>query len=98
MLGPLAYDLGFTDSALCCVFGTLLGSAGSGYMSTFGPESGNRTMVSRAFFCSLLSENSSKSGGADMPHSGCCEILHGLLPKQNLLLAQHGDYAWLWND
>ena len=46
MLGPLAYDLGFTDSALCCVFGTLLGSAGAGYMSTFGPESGNRTMVS----------------------------------------------------
>lgn len=46
MLGPLAYDLGFTDSALCCVFGTLLGSAGAGYVSTFGPESGNRTMVS----------------------------------------------------
>jgi len=48
MLGPLAYDLGFIDSALCCVFGTLLGSAGAGYMSTFGPESGNRTMVSNS--------------------------------------------------
>ncbi|KAE9365739.1 hypothetical protein N431DRAFT_385621 [Stipitochalara longipes BDJ] len=50
MLGPLAYDLGFTDSALCCVFGTLLGSAGAGYMSTFGPESGNRTMVVARYF------------------------------------------------
>jgi purine-cytosine permease-like protein len=55
MLGPLAYDLGFTDSALCCVFGTLLGSAGAGYMSTFGPESGNRTMVSCSrIYCSKV--------------------------------------------
>lgn len=46
MLGPLSYDLGFTDSALCAAFGAVLGSAGAAYMSTFGPESGNRTMVS----------------------------------------------------
>lgn len=45
MLGPLAFDLGFTDSALCAAFGTMLGAAGAGYMSTYGPESGNRTMV-----------------------------------------------------
>jgi hypothetical protein len=45
MLGPLAYDLGFTDSALCAAFGAVLGAAGAAYMSTFGPESGNRTMV-----------------------------------------------------
>ena len=49
MLGPLAYDLGFTDSALCAAFGAVLGSAGAAYMSAFGPESGNRTMVSRCF-------------------------------------------------
>ena len=46
MLGPLAYDLGFTDSALCAAFGAVLGAAGAAYMSTFGPDSGNRTMVS----------------------------------------------------
>jgi hypothetical protein len=46
MLGPLAYNLGFTDSALCAAFGAVLGSAGAAYMSTFGPDSGNRTMVS----------------------------------------------------
>jgi purine-cytosine permease-like protein len=46
MLGPLAYDLGLTDSALCAAFGAVLGAAGAAYMSTFGPESGNRTMVS----------------------------------------------------
>ncbi|KAF8858589.1 hypothetical protein BDZ45DRAFT_673864 [Acephala macrosclerotiorum] len=50
MLGPLSYDLGFTDSALCAAFGALLGSAGAAYMSTFGPESGNRTMVIARYF------------------------------------------------
>jgi purine-cytosine permease-like protein len=46
MLGPLSYSLGFVDSALCATFGALLGAAGVGYMGTFGPASGNRTMVS----------------------------------------------------
>jgi hypothetical protein len=49
-LGPLVYDLGFTDSALCAVFGGLLGSAGAAYMSTWGPRSGNRTMVVARYF------------------------------------------------
>ena len=35
MLGPLSYDLGFVDSALCATFGALLGAAGVAYMGTF---------------------------------------------------------------
>lgn len=50
LLGPLVYDLGFTDSALCSVFGGLLGSAGAAHMSTWGPRSGNRTMVVARYF------------------------------------------------
>jgi len=50
MLGPLVYGLSFTDAALCAVFGGLLGSAGAAYMSTFGPRSGNRTMVVARYF------------------------------------------------
>ncbi|KAE8355422.1 hypothetical protein BDV28DRAFT_163055 [Aspergillus coremiiformis] len=50
MLGPQHYSLGFTDSALCATFGALLGSAGAAYMSTFGPASGNRTMVVARYF------------------------------------------------
>lgn len=46
MLGPLDYGLSFTDSALCATFGALLGAAGAAYMGTWGPVSGNRTMVS----------------------------------------------------
>ncbi|OJJ43915.1 hypothetical protein ASPZODRAFT_135317 [Penicilliopsis zonata CBS 506.65] len=50
MLGPLSYSLGFVDSALCATFGALLGAAGAAYMSTFGPASGNRTMVIARYF------------------------------------------------
>ena len=45
LLGPLVYGLSFTDAALCSVFGGIVGSAGAAYMSTWGPASGNRTMV-----------------------------------------------------
>lgn len=45
MLGPLDYSLGFTDAALCATFGAVLGALGVAYISTFGPVSGNRTMV-----------------------------------------------------
>lgn len=43
--GPLLFGLNLGDAAACAVFGTLLGSAGVGYMSTWGPRSGNRTLV-----------------------------------------------------
>jgi len=47
LLGPLVFQLGFLDSALCAVFGALLGSASTAYMSIWGPISGNRTMVKK---------------------------------------------------
>ncbi|KAF4770746.1 hypothetical protein N7455_007185 [Penicillium solitum] len=50
MLGPSSYGLGFVDSALCATFGALLGAAGVAYMGTFGPASGNRTMVVARYF------------------------------------------------
>jgi hypothetical protein len=45
LLGPLVFGLGFLDCAMCAVFGALLGSVSTGYMSIWGPQSGNRTMV-----------------------------------------------------
>ncbi|TWU74185.1 hypothetical protein ED733_001554 [Metarhizium rileyi] len=50
MLGPLAYELGFLDCAMCAVFGALVGSLTTAYMSIWGPQSGNRTMVILRFF------------------------------------------------
>ena len=46
-LGPMSYYLGMKDAMIICAFGTLLGTIGTAYISTFGPRSGLRTMVSR---------------------------------------------------
>lgn len=46
MLGPAVYGLSFRDSALCAVFGALVGSVVSSWMATWGPVSGIRTLVS----------------------------------------------------
>lgn len=48
LLGPSVYRLSFLDSAICATFGVLIGAACTGYIATFGPQSGNRTMVGRA--------------------------------------------------
>ena len=45
LLGPLLFNLGFVDSAMMATFGSLLGSAATAYMSIWGAQSGNRTMV-----------------------------------------------------
>ncbi|KAF2002063.1 purine-cytosine permease FCY21 [Amniculicola lignicola CBS 123094] len=45
MLGPAVFGLGFLDSSLCAVFGMLVGCVPVAYMATFGPRSGNRTMI-----------------------------------------------------
>ncbi|KAL4808921.1 permease for cytosine/purines, uracil, thiamine, allantoin-domain-containing protein [Aspergillus unguis] len=45
MLGPAVYALSFLDSALCAVFGALVGSVASSWMATWGPISGIRTMA-----------------------------------------------------
>ena len=45
LLGPSIFALSFRDSALCAVFGALLGSIPTAYIATWGPISGNRTMV-----------------------------------------------------
>lgn len=45
LTGPLVFSLGFVDSVLCAIFGILLGSLTTAYMSIWGAVSGNRTMV-----------------------------------------------------
>lgn len=45
MLGPAVFALGFLDSCLLSVFGALIGSLVVAYIATFGPRSGNRTMI-----------------------------------------------------
>ena len=44
-LGPVVFYLPFLDSCLLAVFGSIIGAAPVGYIATFGPRSGNRTMI-----------------------------------------------------
>lgn len=56
-LGTLAFQLSFSDAAICAVFGNVLGCCAVGYISTWGPRSGNRTLVwlfPCSYFLSLL--------------------------------------------
>ena len=45
MLGPKVYALSFKDASLCAVFGSSLGSLAVSYIATWGPKSGNRTLI-----------------------------------------------------
>lgn len=45
LLGPLVYGLGWKDCVCIVIFANALASSGVAYLATFGPESGNRTMV-----------------------------------------------------
>ncbi|KIW56029.1 hypothetical protein PV05_04729 [Exophiala xenobiotica] len=45
LLGPLVFYVGLKDAMLVGTFGTIAGSVGTAYISTFGPLSGNRTLV-----------------------------------------------------
>ncbi len=45
MLGPAVYGLSFRDASLCAVFGALVGGVPVAWIATWGPLSGNRTMV-----------------------------------------------------
>ncbi len=44
-IGQSVYGLGFLDAALCSVFGGIVGSIPAAYIATWGPISGNRTLV-----------------------------------------------------
>ncbi|KAK2757050.1 hypothetical protein FQN54_005019 [Arachnomyces sp. PD_36] len=45
MLGPAVFELSFLDSSLCAVLGAAVGSLAVAWTATWGPVSGNRTMV-----------------------------------------------------
>jgi len=45
MLAPTLFTLSFKDAALCAAFGAMLGSVAVAYIATWGPISGNRTLV-----------------------------------------------------
>ncbi|KAJ9144494.1 Purine-cytosine permease [Pleurostoma richardsiae] len=45
LLGPLVFYVGLKDGMILAAFGAMFGAACAAYISTFGPVSGNRTLV-----------------------------------------------------
>jgi hypothetical protein len=50
LYGPLLFQLGFLDSAMCAVFGAFLGSLSTAFMAIWGPRTGHRTSMKAVFF------------------------------------------------
>lgn len=44
-IGQSVFGLGFVDAVLCSIFGAVLGCIPVAYVATWGPWSGNRTLV-----------------------------------------------------
>lgn len=49
LYGPLLFQLGFLDSAMCAVFGAFLGSLSTAFMAIWGPRTGHRTSKNTFF-------------------------------------------------
>lgn len=45
LYGPMLFQLGFLDSAMCAVFGAFLGSLSTAFMAIWGPKTGHRTSM-----------------------------------------------------
>ena len=54
LLGPLVFNLGWVDCVCIVIFANALSSCGASYTGTFGPRSGNRTMVCLCARCIAL--------------------------------------------
>lgn len=48
-VGTVVMKLSFLDAALCSIFGCSLGCVATGYICTWGPRSGHRTLVYSPF-------------------------------------------------
>ena len=95
-LGPLVFNLGWVDCVCLVLFANALSACGAAYTGTFGPESGNRTMV-----CSGLKHTAGYEQRASVHdldtqfadrYVPCLvdtrSILYGVLAIQNRLPAQ----------
>ncbi|OQU95403.1 hypothetical protein CLAIMM_01621 [Cladophialophora immunda] len=49
VLGPIEFHLGLKDAMLICAFGNIFGAMCTAYIGTFGPMSGNRTLVNARY-------------------------------------------------
>lgn len=80
LLGPLVFSLGWVDCVCIVIFANALSSCAPSYTATFGPTSGNRTMV----YAPLLDDDENL-GGALTRWLDTWSLLHGILAIQDNL-------------
>lgn len=98
-MGTLVLGLSFKDAAICAILGNLVGVTTIGYMSTWGPRSGNRTLVFSILrpwqeAVSVLSFD----GMLMMPMGLIIDrrtLLHGVLSQQSLQCIEHSHQSRL---
>lgn len=69
LLGPTLFEVGYTDGMVLGTFGAILGAIPIGYISTFGPLSGNRTLVSTHVIIDIIALTYTRSS-RDTPWDG----------------------------
>lgn len=89
-LGPLVFQLGWVDCVCIVIFANALSAGCGAYISTFGPESGNRTMVRERAKSSLTVKRSMHCGFHSTPPS-CLADFATLRGLHNRSLA---DFSW----
>ena len=97
MLAPTVFALGFRDAALCAVFGSILGGVPVAYIATWGPLSGNRTLVSVSGW-KKEKDKVSYGGILMLVYVGLCQIHHGVVAEPIGRLAESDNTARLFFD
>jgi hypothetical protein len=93
LLGLLLFQLGFLDSALIATSASFVGSLGPAYMSIWGAQSGNKTMV-RLPGCAP-EHDCIDAGRTDRGKINCRSLLHGLLAVKAHHGAEYHHHGWL---
>ncbi len=91
MLGPAVFGLGFRDASLCAVFGSILGSLPVAWIATWGPISGNRTLVRNHKACLNIVAHA-------LSFKDIRPLCYGMVAKQAHCSAQHHYPHWIRND
>lgn len=99
LLGPMLFGLGFKDAAICAVLGAFVGSLSTAYMCTWGPRSGNRTMVRTIAIRWLKGGGACKLGERVDANGdqllGSVAFFHGILAGKNSVPSQYYSHDWL---
>lgn len=95
LYGPLLFQLGFLDSAMCAVFGAFLGSLSTAFMAIWGPKTGHRTSMNSVLYHPIDMILLDWYSLTEPLHSGCLEIFLWLVARQAPNCLEHCSHGRL---